>query len=141
MTGVRSPFKLARQAAWYRANGKADIAERLEAQLAAVGRCRRCGRALSDPVSVERSVGPECWSKDLHEKTGTPPAPEPHRVILRREPAGYQRAHAYGSWRGAEPGCRWTWDGIGGGFDDVREEHEKLNGSSPRPSRAIDGGA
>ena len=26
-------------------------------------RCRRCGRKLSDPRSVERRIGPECWEK------------------------------------------------------------------------------
>ena len=27
------------------------------------GKCVRCGRALSDPVSVERGLGPVCYSK------------------------------------------------------------------------------
>lgn len=57
------PAKAARAAAWYRANGKPDQAERLEAELVAGGRCRRCGRALSDPASLEAGVGPECAGK------------------------------------------------------------------------------
>lgn len=27
------------------------------------GQCGRCGRALTDPVSIERGIGPECLSK------------------------------------------------------------------------------
>ena len=26
------------------------------------GRCGKCGRQLTDPVSIERGIGPECWS-------------------------------------------------------------------------------
>ncbi len=36
-------------------------AERYRAVL--VGRCRICGALLSDPVSVARCVGPECWKQ------------------------------------------------------------------------------
>ena len=58
-------------------------------------------------------------------------AAEPHRVIVRAAPAGYQRAHAYGSraWC-SKPGCRWTWDGIGN-LDHYRAEHEALNDTEP----------
>ena len=42
----------------------------LEQKLAHINReltglkvCRHCGRALSDPVSVERGYGPECCAK------------------------------------------------------------------------------
>jgi hypothetical protein len=27
------------------------------------GRCGRCGRTLTTPESIERGIGPECWSK------------------------------------------------------------------------------
>jgi hypothetical protein len=27
------------------------------------GRCRICGRVLTDPVSIARGIGPECYSK------------------------------------------------------------------------------
>lgn len=27
-------------------------------------RCRRCGRHLTNPESVERHIGPECWAKE-----------------------------------------------------------------------------
>lgn len=32
------------------------------AGLRAAGQCQRCGRPLSDPVSVRRGVGPDCWA-------------------------------------------------------------------------------
>jgi hypothetical protein len=38
-------------------------AEEVEQKLAANGRCVRCGRALSDPKSVQDSIGPECRRK------------------------------------------------------------------------------
>ena len=60
MTGLASPAKLARQAAWHRHHGRHGDAERLEHVLVAAGRCRRCGRALSDPASVTAGIGPEC---------------------------------------------------------------------------------
>ena len=31
-------------------------------------RCLRCGRILTDPVSIARGVGPECWKKRGNEK-------------------------------------------------------------------------
>lgn len=27
------------------------------------GRCCRCGRTLTDPLSIERGIGPECWER------------------------------------------------------------------------------
>jgi hypothetical protein len=57
------PAKTARQAAYWRRHGRPDIAQTLEAALAAAGRCRRCGRTLTDPVSVEAGEGPECRAK------------------------------------------------------------------------------
>lgn len=35
----------------------------LEAVLAKRGRCRRCGRELTNPVSIARGVGPECYGR------------------------------------------------------------------------------
>ena len=29
-------------------------------------RCRRCHRRLTDPESIARGIGPECWAKDGH---------------------------------------------------------------------------
>jgi len=31
-------------------------------------RCLRCGRILTDPVSIARGYGPECWEKREKEK-------------------------------------------------------------------------
>jgi hypothetical protein len=55
---------MAKAAAYWRGRGRDDVAERFEADLAAAGRCRRCGRALTDPVSVESGIGPECRTKE-----------------------------------------------------------------------------
>lgn len=60
----RSPAKAARMAAADRESGdptRVARAELLERELAAAHRCRECGRALKDPISVERGIGPECW--------------------------------------------------------------------------------
>jgi hypothetical protein len=70
MTGrLDHPAKLARQAAYWRTRGRADVAEALEAELAGAGRCKRCGRTLTDPASIARGLGPDCLA---HMK----PAPE-----------------------------------------------------------------
>lgn len=39
------------------------LAGALEAALAGACRCSRCGRALRDPVSVARGIGPECLTR------------------------------------------------------------------------------
>jgi len=39
--------------------------EALEAQVQS-GRCRKCGRVLTDPASVSRGYGPECWKQIEH---------------------------------------------------------------------------
>lgn len=62
MTRITSA-RLARMALWYRSQGDTDAANRAEEVLARLGRCRRCGRALTDPASVERGVGPDCVKK------------------------------------------------------------------------------
>jgi len=31
-------------------------------QIRHLGKCGRCARTLSDPVSIDRGIGPECWS-------------------------------------------------------------------------------
>lgn len=60
---IAHPTKLAGRAQWLRANGDRAGAERLEADLVRAGRCRRCGRALTDPESIAAGVGPDCRSK------------------------------------------------------------------------------
>jgi hypothetical protein len=57
------PTKAALAAAYWRARDRAEVAERIEADLVRAGRCRRCGRLLTDPVSIERGVGPDCTKK------------------------------------------------------------------------------
>jgi hypothetical protein len=60
------PGKLAYQAAYWRAHGHVETAERIEAELAAAGRCVRCGRTLTDPESVSRGIGRDCLAKEKH---------------------------------------------------------------------------
>jgi hypothetical protein len=57
------PTKVARRARYWRLRGRVGAAERIEEELADAGRCRRCGRLLTDPVSVERGIGPECVTR------------------------------------------------------------------------------
>lgn len=64
MTGIAHPRKTARAAAWHRAHGNAGTAESLEAELAGAGRCKRCGRPLTDPESIAAGIGPDCRSKE-----------------------------------------------------------------------------
>ena len=61
---LQHPTKIARQAAYWRRAGDTGTAERLEKVLNANGRCRRCGRALTDPESIELGEGPECRRRD-----------------------------------------------------------------------------
>jgi len=45
-------------------------------------RCGVCGRALTDPVSIERGIGPECYGRQTgskHETKGSPSAGLPGR--------------------------------------------------------------
>ena len=46
----------------------ARVAERARAELESIrtssGRCRRCGRVLTDPRSVRRGIGPECYGRE-----------------------------------------------------------------------------
>jgi hypothetical protein len=73
----RRPGKAAQKLAWVaeqcrRARARGDQTEadqwdaargELEALLARIGACRRCGRLLRDPVSVAAGIGPECRRK------------------------------------------------------------------------------
>jgi hypothetical protein len=63
VTARWQPKKLAERAARLRDVGRPDDAAQVERILAAAGHCKHCGRPLSDPVSVERGVGPDCWQK------------------------------------------------------------------------------
>lgn len=57
------PTKLAAQAVWHRQQGRTDIADRFELMLTNMGRCKACGRTLTDPDSIRRGVGPGCAAK------------------------------------------------------------------------------
>lgn len=57
------PQKLAYQARYWWANGRPERARQIESELYKAGRCRQCGRKLSDPLSLARGTGPECWGR------------------------------------------------------------------------------
>lgn len=65
---ITHPQKVARQADYWRRRGRLDVAERLEAELLAANRCKYCGRALSDPASVELGAGADCLAKRAEEQ-------------------------------------------------------------------------
>ncbi len=67
VTFTGHPQKTAQAAQYYRLHGKAEQAERLEAALTASGRCKCCGRRLTDPQSVNAGIGPECAAKQPKE--------------------------------------------------------------------------
>lgn len=49
------------------AHQRAEQAARLHAELAGEQRCRECGRKMTDPESIARGIGPECFNrKDTH---------------------------------------------------------------------------
>jgi hypothetical protein len=58
-----SPKRAAMVARYYRAQGRDDDAQVLEDYNVSRGFCRCCGRRLTNPVSVARGIGPECWAK------------------------------------------------------------------------------
>lgn len=64
MTGLANPGKLAARAAWHRSHGNTETAAIFERALTSDGRCKRCGRTLTDPASVARGTGPECATKE-----------------------------------------------------------------------------
>jgi hypothetical protein len=57
------PRKAAKFAGECRANNSRPHADRLQAALAALMYCANCGRPLSDPLSIERGIGPDCWPR------------------------------------------------------------------------------
>jgi hypothetical protein len=38
-------------------------ADRLHTALVALMYCANCGHPLTDPVSIERGIGPDCWPR------------------------------------------------------------------------------
>jgi Family of unknown function (DUF6011) len=57
------PRKAAKLAADYRSRGEDPRADRLHDALVALMYCANCGRPLADPASIERGIGPDCWSR------------------------------------------------------------------------------
>lgn len=55
------PRKAADLAAEARARGDQAYAGKLETLLGALTRCANCGHPLTDPLSVRRGIGPDCW--------------------------------------------------------------------------------
>jgi hypothetical protein len=56
-------YKWAARAAWYRERDNLVEAARYEERLNNMGRCKVCGRQLTDPDSIERGIGPMCNTK------------------------------------------------------------------------------
>jgi len=57
----RYPRKAAKLAAECRARGDHPHADKLHTALVALMFCSNCGRPLTDPESVNRGIGPDCW--------------------------------------------------------------------------------
>lgn len=72
-----TPGKMAKARGWHtsqaerfrqrgedsRADEQARYAAKYSDTLRSCGRCQMCGKTLSDPVSVERGIGPDCWQQ------------------------------------------------------------------------------
>jgi hypothetical protein len=43
-----------------------DASEQMRLGGVLTGACNMCGRGLTDPISLERGIGPECWSHAQH---------------------------------------------------------------------------
>jgi len=59
-----NPAKIAQAAAYYRNLNQFERAHFYETILIEQGRCKRCGKTLTDPTSVHRGLGPECVKKE-----------------------------------------------------------------------------
>jgi hypothetical protein len=57
------PRKAARLAKKARELGNHPHAEKLHTALVALMFCASCGRPLEDPVSIDRGIGPDCWTR------------------------------------------------------------------------------
>jgi len=57
------PRKAAKLAEASRARGDDPNADKLQAALVALMFCANCGRPLTDPLSIERGIGPDCWPR------------------------------------------------------------------------------
>jgi hypothetical protein len=59
----RHPRRAANLAADCRARGDHPHADKLHAELIALMFCANCGRPLTDPESIDRGIGPDCWPR------------------------------------------------------------------------------
>lgn len=57
------PRKAAQLAADARARGDHPHADKLHTVLVALMHCANCGRPLTDPLSIGRGIGPDCWPR------------------------------------------------------------------------------
>jgi hypothetical protein len=55
------PRKAAQLAKTARGQGDHPHADKLHAALVALMFCANCGRPLTDPESIDRGIGPDCW--------------------------------------------------------------------------------
>lgn len=55
------------------------------------GRCGKCGRQLTDPESIQRGIGPECWS--MIETAALAPFPLPVKTNPYPRRRGYRRRY------------------------------------------------
>jgi hypothetical protein len=57
------PRKAAQLARTARERGDHPHADKLHTALVALMFCADCGRPLEDPVSINRGIGPDCWTR------------------------------------------------------------------------------
>ena len=64
---LRHPGHLARAAKYYSDHGREAEAQRAEAQLTEAGRCKCCGRRLTDERSLAVGIGPDSAAKQARQ--------------------------------------------------------------------------
>lgn len=99
------PRKAAQVAGEARARGDDLQADKLQTVLAALEHCANCGHPLTDPLSVGRGIGPDCWEQidpDWRESISRRLAAEAADVRVRVREVGAEEL----ALTGAEDGSR-----------------------------------
>jgi hypothetical protein len=125
----RHPGQLAKAVRYYRSQGREAEARRAEQQLQSVGRCRICGRTLSDETSLRLGVGPECRSRLALSNNGFPVESQPEADVFAELERLVETARAQVIPRVGDDHLRWAFVGL---FDRLRRDVQFLEREAGR---------